>query len=148
MVAGEVGGIDLESSDGASIAELDNAPIVGGIVAASLPAIVPGTGGDEATRGRDRGGGGEEVLGLGEPFVGKGEDFASTGGDSKIYFKLNMGVGCESVRDNSGKRLLDLDDGVVGEKYSLADVLLESLVDLLGRDNSVGGGVEDGHCGK
>lgn len=30
----------------------------------------------------------------------------------------------------------------------LTDVLLEGLVDLFNRDDSVGGGVDDGHCGR
>lgn len=94
MVAGKIGGVDLESGDGASISELDDTPVVGGVVAASLPAIVPGAGRDEATRGGDGGGGGEEVLSLGEPLVGKGENLASAGGNSEIYMKLNMDRRC------------------------------------------------------
>lgn len=94
MVAGEVRGVDLESGDGASISELDDTPVVGGVMAASLPAIVPGTGGDEATRGGDGGGGGEEVLGLGEPLVRKGEDLASAGGNSEIYRMLKVNKRC------------------------------------------------------
>lgn len=94
VVAGEVGGIDLKSGNVSGVAELDNAPVVvGGVVAAGLPAIVPGSGGDEATGGRDGGGGSQEVGAIGEPLVGESENLASTGSNSKICLLLSPSVG-------------------------------------------------------
>lgn len=85
VVAGEVGGIDLESGNVSGVAELDNAPVVvRGVVAAGLPSIVPGSSGDEATGSRDGGSGGQEVGAISEPLVGEGENLSSAGSDSKI----------------------------------------------------------------
>jgi hypothetical protein len=85
VVSSEVGGIDLESGNVSWVSKLDNAPIiVRGVVATSLPSIVPGTGGNEATWGRNGGGGGQEVGTVGEPLIGEGKNLASARSNSKI----------------------------------------------------------------
>ena len=76
VVAVEEGGVDFDAFDlAAGDAEADDDPVKGGlVVAAGLPAVVPGAGVGEHARLADGRRGRGEVLSGREPFVGERQD--------------------------------------------------------------------------
>lgn len=84
MVTGQEGSIDFKALNGSGVSELDDTPVVMGVMTTGLPTVEPSPRGDEVVRAGDGCVGGEEVLGLGEPFVGDGEDLASALGNSQV----------------------------------------------------------------
>lgn len=87
VVAAEEGGVDLDAGDGArGDAEADDDPVEGfGVVAARLPAVVPGARVDHLAGGADGRGRGQEVGGLGEPLVREAEDAAAQSGGDEVF---------------------------------------------------------------
>jgi hypothetical protein len=86
VVAVEECRVDFYAGDApAGGAKAEDYPVSGrGVVAACLPAIVPGSAVYEYAGFADRGRGCDEVLGCCEPFVAEGEDFGAEGGRDEV----------------------------------------------------------------
>lgn len=88
VVAAEKGRVDLDAFDGArGHAEPDDDPVKRlWVVAARLPAVVPGACVDHLAGLADGSRRREQVACFGEPFVGEAEDFATQGGGDEVCF--------------------------------------------------------------